>query len=88
MQLAAEHEAAEVLRRMRLNVHAVQRGRYRFRWLFELLGWSYPVFPAPGRADDRPTRGLRVNTLVPESERPPRGGLSTSSYQCKHGQQT
>ena len=38
--LAVEHEAAEVLRHMRLNAHAAQRaGQYSLRWLFELLGW-------------------------------------------------
>ena len=38
--LTVEHEAAEVLRRMRLKAHAAHRsGHYSFRWLFELLGW-------------------------------------------------
>ena len=38
--LTAEHEAAEVLRHMRLKAHAAQRaGHYGLRWLFELLGW-------------------------------------------------
>lgn len=37
--LAAEHEAAEVLRRVRLKAHTEQRaGRHWRRWLFELLG--------------------------------------------------
>jgi hypothetical protein len=54
--LAAEHEAAEILRHMRLKGHT-QRRRYNFRWLFELLGWRYPDFPTPGSADDRPTPG-------------------------------
>jgi hypothetical protein len=39
MLLAAEHEAAELLRRTRLNAHAPQHRRYSFRWLFELLAW-------------------------------------------------
>jgi hypothetical protein len=56
--LTAENEAAEILRRMRLKAHTTQRGRYNFRWLFELLGWRYPDFPPPGRADDPPTPGL------------------------------
>ena len=48
--LAAEHEAAEVLRRMRLKTHTEQRaGRHWLRWLFELLGlrasgWTTPNF--------------------------------------------
>jgi hypothetical protein len=38
--LTAEHEAAEVLRHMRLKAHAAHRsGHFSFRWLFELLGW-------------------------------------------------
>ena len=39
--LTVEHEAAEVLRHMRLKAHAAHRpGQFSFRWLFELLGWS------------------------------------------------
>ena len=57
IMLTAEHEAAEVLRHMRLKAHAKQRSRHSFHWLFELLGWTYPVFPAPGRADEPPTPG-------------------------------
>jgi hypothetical protein len=38
--LAAEHEAAEVLRHMRLKANAVPiTGRSAFSWLFALLGW-------------------------------------------------
>jgi hypothetical protein len=38
--LTAEHEAAEVLRHMRLEAYAAQRaGDHSFRWFFELLGW-------------------------------------------------
>jgi hypothetical protein len=43
MLLAAEHEAAELLRRTRLNAYAPHHRRYSFRWLFELLGWRYPA---------------------------------------------
>jgi hypothetical protein len=38
--LTVEHEAAEVLRHMRLKAHLAHRpGHHVFRWLFELLGW-------------------------------------------------
>ena len=39
--LAAEHEAAEVLRYMRLKAHMVQpTGRGSLHWLFELFRWA------------------------------------------------
>lgn len=38
--LAAEHEAAEILRYMRLKAHGLhRRHRHGFRWLLALLGW-------------------------------------------------
>ena len=38
--LTAEHEAAELLRHMRLKAYAAHRpGQFSFHWLFELLGW-------------------------------------------------
>ena len=41
--LTSEHEAAEVLRHMRLKAYAAHRPRrYNFRWLLELLGWRKP----------------------------------------------
>jgi hypothetical protein len=37
--LAAEHEAAAILRHLRLKAHAVQHvGRYSLRWIFNRLG--------------------------------------------------
>jgi hypothetical protein len=37
--LTAEHEAAEVLRHMRLKAHAVRHvGCYSLRWIFNQLG--------------------------------------------------
>ena len=41
--LGAEHEAAEILRYMRLKAHRMRRRkRQRFRWFLGLLGWSVP----------------------------------------------
>jgi hypothetical protein len=38
--LTAEHEAAEVLRHIRLKAYAAHSpGQFSFHWLFELLGW-------------------------------------------------
>jgi len=38
--LTVEHEAAELLRRRRLQAYAAHHsGYYVFHWLFELLGW-------------------------------------------------
>ena len=38
--LAAEHEAAEVLRHLRLKANAMPvSGRSVFSWLFAVLGW-------------------------------------------------
>jgi erythromycin esterase-like protein len=40
IMLTAEHEAAEVLRHMRLKAYAVgHAGRPSLHWLFALLGW-------------------------------------------------
>ena len=38
--LTVEHEAAEILRHMRLKDHSVRpTDHYILRWIFELLGW-------------------------------------------------
>jgi hypothetical protein len=59
--LAAEHEAAEILRHMRLKAYAVQHvARYSLRWIFNRLGiWrtldqNNAAFPAGSDS------GLRV----------------------------
>lgn len=53
--LAAEHEAAETLRHMRLKAHAEQRsGRHSLRWLLELLGVR------PSDANHAPLRAGKV----------------------------
>jgi hypothetical protein len=41
--LTVEHEAAEVLRYVRLKAYAANRRRHDgLRWVFEIFGWRAP----------------------------------------------